>query len=82
MNEEEMLIRIKELNFAVIDLALYLDTHSEDLRAVVMHQEYSKQLKEVKDKYQKTYGPLSIYQPCNQWRWIESPWPWGIRTVA
>ena len=31
---------------------------------------------ELKDKYQKVYGPLSIYYPCNKWRWLEEPWPW------
>ena len=33
-------------------------------------------LKDLKDKYQKVYGPLSIYYPCNKWRWLEEPWPW------
>ena len=28
------------------------------------------------DKYQRVYGPLSIYCPCNSWRWLENPWPW------
>ena len=27
---EEMMARIKELNFAVIEVALYLDTHNDD----------------------------------------------------
>ena len=34
------------------------------------------ELKDLKDKYQKVYGPLSIYYPCNKWRWLEEPWPW------
>ena len=79
--QEEMLMQIKELNFAVIELGLYLDTHPEDQRALCLHRKYVKELKDLKDKYQKVYGPLSIYHPCNKWRWLEEPWPWerGIR---
>lgn len=73
---ENMLMKIKELNFAVVELGLYLDTHPEDQRALCLHRKYAKELKELKDKYQKVYGPLTIYFPCNKWRWLEEPWPW------
>ena len=76
LSREEMIMRIKELSFAVVDIALYLDTHPEDQRAICLHKEYTNELKRVKDAYQKIYGPLSIYFPCNKWRWIEEPWPW------
>ena len=56
---EQMLMKIKELNFAIIELGLYLDTNPDDQRALCMHREYCKKLKELKDKYQKVYGPLS-----------------------
>lgn len=73
---EQMLMQIRELNFAVIELGLYLNTHPEDQRALCLHRKYAKELKDLKDKYQKVYGPLSIYFPCNKWRWLEEPWPW------
>ena len=37
---------------------------------------YCKECKELKDEYQKMYGPLTINYPCNKWRWLEQPWPW------
>ena len=73
---EKMLMEIRELGFSVVELGLYLDTHPEDQRALCLHRKYVKELKELKDKYQKVYGPLSIYYPCNKWRWLEEPWPW------
>lgn len=73
---EEMIHKIKALNFAIIELGLYLNTHHNDQRALCLHREYTKQLKELKDQYQRVYGPLSIYYPCNKWRWLEEPWPW------
>ena len=72
----EMLKQIKCYSFAVTDLALYLDTHPDDEKALCLHNKYSKELKELKDVYQKVYGPLTFYYPCNKWRWLEEPWPW------
>jgi len=75
-SREEMLKKIKCLKFAVVELALYLDTHPDDTKALCLHNKYSKELKEICDKYQKVYGPLTIEFPCNKWRWLEEPWPW------
>lgn len=72
----EMLQKIRCLDFAVVELAEYLDTHVDDEKAIKLHKEYATKLHDLKEKYQKIYGPLSIYFPCNKWRWIEEPWPW------
>ena len=73
---EEMLNRIKSLNFSIIELGLYLDTHHDDEKALCLHRKYCKEYRELTDKYQKVYGPLTINFPCNKWRWLEEPWPW------
>ncbi len=73
---EEMLEQIKSYRFAVIELGLYLDTHADDEKALCLHRKYAKELRELSDKYQKVYGPLTIEFPCNKWRWLEEPWPW------
>lgn len=73
---EEMIQNIRCLDFAVVELALYLDTHEDDEKALYLHKEYATKLKELKEKYQKVYGPLSNKFPCNKWRWLEEPWPW------
>ena len=72
----EMMQEIRALEFAINELALYLDTHPEDQKALCLHRKYCKKVKELKDKYQKVYGPLTINFPCNKWRWLEEPWPW------
>lgn len=73
---EKMLQEIRCLKFAITDIGEYLNTHPDDRKAICLHREYSQQLRELSDKYQKIYGPLSIYFPCNSWRWLEQPWPW------
>ena len=73
--KNKMLHQIMALDFAINELALYLDTHNDDEKALCLHNRYCKECKELKDKYQKVYGPLTIEYPCNKWRWIEEPWP-------
>lgn len=73
---EEMLHQIKCSFFAIQELALYLDTHPEDEKALCLHNKYAKEYRDLTDKYQKVYGPLTILYPCNKWRWLEEPWPW------
>lgn len=78
---EEMLHQIKCYAFAIQELALYLDTHPDDEKALCLHNKYCREYKDLTDKYQKVYGPLTINYPCNKWRWLEEPWPWegGIK---
>ena len=71
----KMADEIKALEFAITELALYLDTHKDDERALCLHNRYCKECKELKDRYQKMFGPLTINYPCNKWRWLEEPWP-------
>ena len=75
-NQQEMLMQIRELRFSVNDLALYLDTHPCDRRAIALHNQYSRELRNLTDEYQRKYGALTIECPCNKWRWIDLPWPW------
>lgn len=72
----EMMMQLRSYYFAINDLALYLDTHPEDEKALCLHRDYAKKARELSDKYQKMYGPLTINYPCKKWRWLEEPWPW------
>ncbi len=74
--KKEMLMQIRELKFSVNDLALYLDTHPNDRNALNLHNQYSQDLRNLTNQYQKKFGPLTIECPCNKWRWIDLPWPW------
>lgn len=74
--KEEMLQNIRCLEFGITELAQYLDTHPEDQKALCLHRKYCNELKNMRDMYQKVYGPLTITFPCNKWRWLEELWPW------
>lgn len=76
MSRKEMADKIKAYKFAITDISLFLDTHPEDEKALCLHRNYCKKLKDLMDDYQKMYGPLTIEYPCKKWRWLEEPWPW------
>lgn len=73
---QEMLMSIKSYKFSIVELGLYLDTHPDDEKALCLHREYTKKLRDLEDNYQKMFGPLTINYPCKKWRWLEEPWPW------
>ena len=73
---ETLMQEIMEYKFSILDLALYLNTHPDDEKALCCHKEFCYRAKELTDKYQQIYGPLTIECPCNSWRWLEGPWPW------
>lgn len=76
MSQGELMSQIQSLAFAINDLTLYLDTHIDDEKALKLHNEYAKKYRRLYDEYERKYGPLSIYCPCESYRWIASPWTW------
>ena len=75
-SRSELLDEIRSINFSIIELAQYLDINPDDRKALCLHNEYSNKLRMLTDNYQRIYGPLTIECPCNQWLWLDQPWPW------
>ena len=76
LSKDEILHEIMALNFAINDLALYLNTHPQDTNAIKMHCEYSRKQISLTEEYQRLYGPLTINFMSDTWDWIDEPWPW------
>ncbi|MDD4835354.1 MAG: spore coat protein CotJB [Lutispora sp.] len=75
----ELLNEIMALEFSMVDLNLYLDTHPCDEKALIIFQQYGCKLKPLKEKYEDEYAPITAENAGNRhWRWIEDPWPWEI----
>lgn len=78
---EDLLMQYQELNFAMIDLQLYLDINPNDKRALSLFNDYLKKEKELCLAYESKYGPLtfdSMVMP-NSWTWENGPWPWEVQ---
>ena len=72
------LSELQALNFAVQELALYLDTHREDRQALEVYRTYQQLYRQCREQYQKKYGPLNQQSAddCPDYRWLDDPWPW------
>ena len=61
--------------FAAWELHLYLDTHPCDKTAQRMHEKHMARATELREEYEKKFGPLSAMtgEGCD---WLKEPWPW------
>lgn len=79
MNEKNALMKkIKQYDFALKELNLYLDTHPNCRRALALFKKYNDMRKKAVDEYTAKYGPIRPDQNNDDqhWSWIDDPWPW------
>ncbi|HZG70037.1 MAG TPA: spore coat protein CotJB [Chondromyces sp.] len=72
---------IQAVDFAIVDLALYLHTHPDDQNAIQQYNLFVKQSKKLKKEYEKKYGPMTSfgYSYSNYpFNYKEAPWPWQV----
>ena len=84
MNEQKKLFNmIRAYSFAVYEVSLYLDGHPDDRRALAYYGKYSEKLKEAASRYEKRYGPLTLYgcEGRDGWTWVKTPWPWEYDSI-
>ncbi len=78
MNQNDMLRRIMELEFAATDLNLYLDNHPDDREALEMFTKLCAMLKSLEHDYSRRFEPLTAGESSNQtpFQWVQTAWPW------
>lgn len=82
VNQKEKLItpmtELQVLNFAIQELALYLDTHRDDEEALQLYRDYQKMYDRCKKEYHQKNGPLNHTHAHDSKRydWLDDPWPW------
>ncbi|WLR44254.1 spore coat protein CotJB [Bacillus carboniphilus] len=72
---------IQAIDFVLVDLTLYLDTHPKDLQAVEQFNQYANYSKQLKQQFETLYGPLQQYGNSysdRNWFWGTAPWPWQV----
>ena len=77
--ENAALIEIMQYQFAIYDIALYLDTHPNDMRALEAHKKYTTMLHELVMAYEEIHGPMTLLSHHGDYRkYVNEPWPWEI----
>lgn len=73
------LAELQALEFVLLELGLYLDTHQDDTEALSMFRQYAAMEKAAKTAYESKFGPLTLASSanCDSFRWSQDPWPWN-----
>ena len=69
---------LQAIGFGIQELALYLDTHPNDMEALEMYQTYQQALHDGMMEFSKEHHPLNHTVPGKRGRycWPADPWPW------
>lgn len=80
MNRAMLAKRIHEMDFAIHELALYLDTHPTCKKAMALLAEYRRKRRELVSAYEQRFGNYIATKedvPASGcWEWLNGPWPW------
>lgn len=70
--------RLQALNFAVTELGLYLDTHSDDQDATDLFNQYVEQYADALKQYEQVSGSTTQLGAAltGRYEWLDGPWPW------
>lgn len=77
----KLLHELQAVDFVLVELNLYLDTHPNDEQAIHQYNQFSMRRHELANQFEMSYGPLKHFGQSSSrypWQWIESPWPWQV----
>lgn len=69
---------LQALAFAIQELALYLDTHSNDCEAYNLYREYQTVYNKCMQQLPEHQRQMNhtIKSDCDSYQWLSDPWPW------
>ena len=72
--------KIYQLDFALHELNLFLDSHPENKKAMELLAQYRKWRQDAINDYEQRFGDyivnVSDVKAETPWGWIKGPWPW------
>lgn len=74
------LVELQALEFVVLELGMYLDTHQDDTEAFRLFKQYAAMEKAARAAYESKFGPLTKGAAANaeSYQWLSDPWPWNF----
>ena len=78
---QSALNELQALEFVLVELGLYLDTHQDDAEAFTLFQQYNELYQKARDAYVARYGPLMLTDASKDktYTWLKDPWPWNFQ---
>lgn len=71
---------LQALDFVILELGTYLDTHPEDEEAFGLFKQYVETAKTMRDAFERANGPLKRKSAArnDSYTWLQDPWPWNF----
>jgi spore coat protein JB len=77
----QLLEEIQAVDFVLVELTLYLDTHPKDVQALQQFNHCAAYSKQLKQTFESKFGMLQQYGNSfadANWSWGTAPWPWQV----
>ncbi len=77
----QILEELQAVDFLLLELTLYLDTHPRDVDAKNQFHQYAEYKNQVRSQFEQKFGPLQQFTQsatAQKWNWNEGPWPWQV----
>ncbi len=70
--------KLKTVDFAIIETALYLDAYPKCRKALEYYRQLIKERETLAEAINSKCGPMTIRDnnDCSEWSWVAGPWPW------
>lgn len=77
-SKSQLMKTIQKYDFALYDLSLYLDTHTQCREALQLYAKYRASREATAAEYVRRFGPIEARQneSTTQWDWGKGPYPW------
>lgn len=79
-DQYRLLHEIGVIDFVIVEMNEYLDTHPTDKEAMEYISHYVHMKNQAMMEYASAFEPLRIdnMDSCkhNEWKWATTPWPW------
>jgi spore coat protein JB len=76
-----LLRELQTLDFVLVELTLYLDTHPTDMPALQQFNQYAQSRQQAAAAFEVKFGPLMQFGHSFSrypWQWSKDPWPWQV----
>ncbi|WP_084423184.1 spore coat protein CotJB [Cohnella thermotolerans] len=73
--------QLQKVDFALVELTLYLDTHPNDMHALQQFNQLAQRRAHLAHSFEIKYGPLMQFGHSYSrypWQWYQPPWPWQV----
>lgn len=72
---------LQAVDFVLVELTLYLDTHPDDLASLQQYNQFAQKRMQLAKQFELEFGPLMPFGHCftkQPWQWVDAPWPWQV----